>query len=203
MPRSAKRIVARSVGGGVPFPQWTSAQADESRLVDWTHPSQCNAGPPSWTSLGESPIVAWAMQTPPAEGERHLFDEVRNWGAPTVALKSVDHNRHSFPAASPGRIRPHLGSRTAARLPSVLIGNPLFEPRFTHVIMSVVVHLIVADCSQAGIDYTFDWHRFRMARVADCSQAGIDYTTWRTVRMPSGVADCSQAGIDYTSASSG
>ena len=35
---------------------------------------------------------------------------------------------------------------------------------------------LVADCSQAGIDYTEDSVRQRIRLVADCSQAGIDYT---------------------------
>ena len=56
----------------------------------------------------------------------------------------------------------------------------------------------VADCSQAGIDYT-GWPRApAVPRVADCSQAGIDYTAGSMTSTIPIVADCSQAGIDYT-----
>ena len=56
----------------------------------------------------------------------------------------------------------------------------------------------VADCSQAGVDYTAQTARLLSCSVADCSQAGVDYTNTVDEAEHSLVADCSQAGVDYT-----
>ena len=57
----------------------------------------------------------------------------------------------------------------------------------------------VADCSQAGIGYTWGRKAKRSSDVADCSQAGIGYTRRACWCWKTEVADCSQAGVGYTS----
>ena len=63
--------------------------------------------------------------------------------------------------------------------------------------MQWAVAAVVADCSQAGVDYTIAGRTARPGEVADCSQAGVDYTAESVDDPHLVVADCSQAGVDY------